>query len=179
MQDRVERVTRYIDNVMANTEGTRAEGVYVVSVALKGRAGQQKLEVLVDSDKGIAVEQCAWVSRRILEKLEEDDEPLSEEIAIEVSSPGLGTPLQLPRQYYRHLGKLLHVRYRTPEGAEAEIEGYLQEAQLDGVNGGDSADSVIVLKPKVQGKRPRNAQPLENIRLPLSRIIKAVPEAEL
>jgi ribosome maturation factor RimP len=175
MQDRVERVTRYIDNVMANTEGTRAEGVYVVSVALKGRAGQQKLEVLVDSDKGIAVEQCAWVSRRILEKLEEDDEPLSEEIAIEVSSPGLGTPLQLPRQYYRHLGKLLHVRYRTPEGAEAEIEGYLQEAQLDG----DSLDSVIVLKPKVQGKRQRNAQPLENLRLPLSRIIKAVPEAEL
>lgn len=173
MQERAERVTSYVEHVIAETDGTRAEGVYLVSVALKGRGGQQKLEVLVDSDDGVAIGQCAWLSRHIREKMEEDDESLSEEIAIEVSSPGLGAPIQLPRQYRRHLGKLLHVIYRTAEGERAELNGYLQVAQLD------DDTPAIVLKPKVEGKRQRNAKQIENITLLLSDIIKAVPEAEL
>ena len=68
-----------------------------------------KLIVLVDGDSGIGIADCAAISRHVGFHLEEEnviDTPYN----LEVSSPGIDTPLTLTRQYTKNIGRMLSVK---------------------------------------------------------------------
>ena len=76
-------------------------------VELKVRKGQL-VQVFVDRDPHITIEDCAWISRGLQKELDKEF-PFSEQHTLEVSSPGMGEPLKVLRQYKKCVGREVNV----------------------------------------------------------------------
>ncbi|TCD48907.1 ribosome maturation factor RimP [Chlorobium sp. N1] len=176
MQSPIEsRIETIVLEVLDGALGTKGEGVYPVAVRVKGSAVHRKIEVVVDSDEGVRIDQCSFFARRIRERLEEDEElagTMGEDFDLIVGSPGLGEPLVLPRQYGRHKGRLLRVRYRDPEGLAHEFTGRLLEVSLE-ENGG-----TITLEPLPEKKKGKQ-EAAEKVTLELASVLEAAAEPEI
>src|SRR4051812_24117253 len=69
-----------------------------------------KINVVIDNNKGISVSDCADLSRFIESNLNRDEE----DFELEVSSPGLDQPFKVLNQYQKYIGK--NVATVTREG---------------------------------------------------------------
>lgn len=89
---------------------------YIVDIQVAGRRGGRiKVTILLDSDTGISIDECATISRQLGNDMEEqhlfDDAPFT----LEVSSPGVDFPLTFARQYKRNIGRQLAVTLANGE----------------------------------------------------------------
>src|SRR5688572_18392518 len=73
-----------------------------------------KLAVLIDKPEGITLEECTSLTRHLLNELETSG--FLETHDVEVGSPGMDSPLVVPQQYLRRIGKEMKVR--TVDGIE-------------------------------------------------------------
>ena len=94
------------------------------------------IKIIIDGDKGVLVEDCIFVSRAIEHNLDREEHDFS----LEVLSSGVTSPLVLPRQYGKHVGR--HLEVKTNEGKN--IEGQLTEV----------SDDSVVLKWKAREPKP-------------------------
>jgi len=67
-----------------------------------------KLIILMDGDQGINIKDCAAISRHVGYHLEEEN-VLEQAYNLEVSSPGIDTPLTLLRQYIKNIGRSISI----------------------------------------------------------------------
>jgi len=97
-------------------------------------AGRRRLlKVVLDSDNGVDLDEAAQVSRDISERLDALDaaDPMgAAAYTLEVTSPGIGRPLTLPRHFRRAQGRLLAIT--TTDGSA--VLGRVLAAQDDGVD---------------------------------------------
>lgn len=114
----------------------------------------RKLIVLVDGEQGIGIADCAAISRFVGFKLEEE-EVITEAYNLEVSSPGIDTPLALTRQYTKNIGR--NVGIKMLDGAKRE--GTLKSIDNDN----------IIIEEKVKGEKGKKAVIEENA-IPLSQV---------
>lgn len=91
-----------------------ASGAYLVELSVKHDGRGKLVRVLIDTDAGITIGQCAEISRE-LGRLIDAGQVLTETYRLEVSSPGIDQPLRLLRQYAKNVGRRYTVRYRTGE----------------------------------------------------------------
>ncbi|MFD5034698.1 ribosome maturation factor RimP [Streptomyces sp. NPDC058220] len=101
---------------MSTTQSERLRGLLEPLVSAKeldleevevSRAGRRRvLRVVVDSDEGVDLDECAELSRTISEKLDETDAMGEDEYQLEVTSPGAERPLTEHRHYLRAVGRL-------------------------------------------------------------------------
>ena len=106
-------------------------------------ATKKKLEVFVDSDHGITFRKCQQISRYLEQYLDEEDW-LAPDYVLEVSSPGIGRPLKLKRQYPQNIGRKVEVSL---------VSGGKKEGALLAVG-----DADITLEEKIrikEGKRKK------------------------
>eukprot|EP00389_Voromonas_pontica_P013410 GDKH01020701.1.p1 GENE.GDKH01020701.1~~GDKH01020701.1.p1 ORF type:complete len:156 (-),score=18.41 GDKH01020701.1:250-717(-) len=85
-------------------DSLKDESYFIVEVIVKGVSGKTKILVLLDSDTGFNIDDCADLSRAISNEMEAEaimDDPY----ILEVSSPGLDHPLKLKRQYQKNVGR--------------------------------------------------------------------------
>ncbi|MEO9512701.1 MAG: ribosome assembly cofactor RimP [Flavobacteriaceae bacterium] len=82
------------------------------------------IRVVLDGDEGINLQDCMNVSRAIEHNLDREEEDFS----LEVTSAGAASPLELPRQYKKNIGRKLKVRT-----GEEELEGNLTNATADSI----------------------------------------------
>lgn len=80
-------------------------------VELKVREGQM-VQVFVDRDPRITIEDCASISRGLQKELDKEF-PFSEQHTLEVSSPGMGEPLKILRQYKKNTGREVDILLLT------------------------------------------------------------------
>jgi ribosome maturation factor RimP len=168
-----ERIRKAIDEVMAEVSAGAGEEIYLVEAAI--RAGGRKIELSVDTDRGIGIALCAKLSRKLRERLEGDEEfaPLAEgDFDLLVSSPGIGEPIRLSRQYRRHTGRLFKVVYLDAEDERQELDGRLIQAEID------QDEPYIVLDPVVSAKKRKKAE-VPPVTLRLADIVKAAVQIEL
>lgn len=78
--------------------------------------GDNTIRVVLDGDQGVDLQDCMNISRAIEHNLDREEEDFS----LEVTSAGATSPLRLPRQYKKNIGRKIKVR----TGAE-ELEGTL------------------------------------------------------
>lgn len=81
--------------------------------------GDNTIKVVLDGDAGVTLQDCMDVSRAIEHNLDREEEDFS----LEVASAGATSPLKMPRQYTKNIGRTLKVR--TDSG---ELEGTLVQA---------------------------------------------------
>jgi len=103
-----------------------------------------KLIILVDGDKGVAVGDCAAISRHVGFHLEEEN-VIEQAYNLEVSSPGIDTPLHLKRQYEKNKGRNIGLKLidsKTREGKLVNVsdEGLTIEEKIK--EKGKKAESI-------------------------------------
>ena len=87
-----------------------------------------KLIILMDGDNGIGIADCAAISRHVGYHLEEEN-VIEQAYNLEVSSPGIDTPLKMKRQYEKNLGRNLSVKLADA----AKREGKLLQVAEQGI----------------------------------------------
>jgi ribosome maturation factor RimP len=87
-----------------------------------------RLEILLDGDNGVAIQDCADVSRHVGFYLEEEN-VIDHAYNLEVSSAGVGSPLKLFRQYRKNEGRTLQVNLLDG----SKHEGQLRKAEENGI----------------------------------------------
>lgn len=88
--------------------------VYITNIKI---GGDNHININIDGDKGVNIDDCVALSRAIEGALDRDEEDYS----LDVSSHGATTPLVLPRQYKRHIGRTLEVKFPDGNNAEGEL----------------------------------------------------------
>lgn len=76
-----------------------------------------KLIIHVDGDEGISIQDCVAISRHVGFHLEEEN-TIEQAYNLEVSSPGVGEPLKLIRQYNKNIGRTVSIKLK--EGLKKE-----------------------------------------------------------
>jgi len=103
------------------------------------------VDVFIDGDDGVTIDQCASVSRRVAASIELES-IFPKGFKLDVSSPGLGQPLRLPRQFKRHIGRTLEVLVRDSESENGiPVSGKLIEAATVGITI-DSGENRLELR---------------------------------
>lgn len=78
------------------------------------------LSILVDGDNGIAISDCVAISRHVGFHLEEEN-TIEQAYRLEVSSPGIDTPLKSIRQFQKNINRSLKIKL---------IDGTIREGKL-------------------------------------------------
>ncbi|NER18099.1 ribosome assembly cofactor RimP [Spongiivirga citrea] len=98
-------------------------------------SSDNKIFVVIDGDRGVTLQDCMNVSRGIEHNLDREEI----DFGLEVTSAGATTPLKIPRQYKKNVGRKLNVKL-----ADDEVEGELVSAD----------DQKIELKWKTREPKP-------------------------
>ena len=99
-------------------ENLESEEHFLVQVNVGlGKVQEGKVQVLMDSDSGITIADCAAYSRK-LGKFLDDADVFSTAYSLEVASPGLDFPLSSERQFRKNVGRNLLLD--TTEGKTLE-----------------------------------------------------------
>jgi ribosome maturation factor RimP len=111
--------------------------LFIVDIKMHG---SNKLTILIDGDQGAGIDVCAQVSRFVGHHLEEEN-IIEQAYNLEVSSPGIDTPLKLTRQYVKNIGR---------EVAVKKTDGTKKEGKLLAA---DAGQITIEEKIKTKGKK--------------------------
>jgi ribosome maturation factor RimP len=106
------RVTELVEEKIADMPN-----LFLVNVKMHSNG---KLIVLVDGDNGIGIADCAAISRHVGFHLEEEN-VIEEAYNLEVSSPGIDTPLVLKRQYAKNIGRSVSIKMGDGTKKEGEL----------------------------------------------------------
>ena len=123
------------------------ERYFIVDVIAKASSSKQKILVLLDGDEGVNIDDCAELSRALGRYLEEN-EVIEHAYVLEVSSPGLDHPIQLPRQFVKNIGR--NFRVHLKDGTS--VEGRLEEV-TDG-----QLKLISLVKPKKKDEAPASIE---------------------
>lgn len=83
-----------------------------------------KINVILDGDEGVTVQDCMKISRAIEHNLDREEEDFS----LEVASAGAASPMVLPRQYRKNIGRKVEVKAN-----DKVYEGNLTDATEDSI----------------------------------------------
>ncbi len=129
------RITELLQPFLNNDQ------LYIVDIQVVGRqGGRLKVTILLDSDAGITIYECADISRQLGGQMDEMDFFGESPFTLEVSSPGVDFPLGFPRQYRRNIGRQLLVML---------TDGTTERGTLEDV---DDAQIVLNIVPEKRSK---------------------------
>ncbi|HIV90816.1 MAG TPA: ribosome maturation factor RimP [Candidatus Eisenbergiella stercoravium] len=107
-------------------------GVEIYDVEYVKEGGEWYLRAYIDREDGVNIQDCENVSRKLSDRLDEEDF-IEEAYILEVSSPGLGRPLKKDRHLEKSLGKEVELRLYRPQEKQKEFEGILKAYDKDSV----------------------------------------------
>ncbi|HEY2584049.1 MAG TPA: ribosome assembly cofactor RimP [Mucilaginibacter sp.] len=88
-----------------------------------------KLIILIDGDKGVGIDDCVAISRHVGFHLEEEN-VIETAYNLEVSSPGIDTPLTSIRQYLKNIGRNLAINMANGAKREGKLTGITEDAVM-------------------------------------------------
>lgn len=114
-------------------------GFYLWDVEYVKEGSEFYLRAYIDKDGGITIDDCVDVSRKLSDKLDEDNF-IDGEYILEVSSPGVERALKKDRDFDKSIGKDVFVKLYKAIDKQKEFVGVLTgydkntvNVQIDGV----------------------------------------------
>lgn len=98
--------------------------IEVVDVEFK-MSKNPSLTVFIDTEDGVDLDTCEKYHNAIDAPLDEFDFTLGASYTLNVSSPGLDRPLKTARDFEKHLGEDVEIRFYAPEKGKKYFEGTL------------------------------------------------------
>lgn len=149
-----EQIATFIDESLEGTD------CFLIEYKVKPT---NNYKIFIDSDSGFTLEKAILINRKIRRKVEEAGLYPEGDYSLEVSSPGVDTPLKLTRQYKKNIGRKLEIEL-TDETAGG-IVGKLIEAD----------DEKIVIEESLPAKKgKKTVEEPKKIEITLSEIKNAV-----
>lgn len=90
------------------------EGAFLVDMSI---STGNRISVLADHPDGISLEMLGRISRKVESELDRDEE----DFEIEVSSPGVGSPLKVKEQYEKSVGRPVKVTLNDGKEIKADL----------------------------------------------------------
>src|SRR5580658_3674748 len=112
-----------------------AAGMDLESVRVTAAGRRRLLRVVVDSDRGVSLDDAAAISRQLSAALDSVAVMGDFPYTLEVSSPGVDRPLTEPRHWRRAVGRLVQVTVTdTGDGGDSgSVVGRVVAADADGI----------------------------------------------
>ena len=86
------------------------------------------LRTYIDKPGGIDIEECALVSEKISERMDQiDPDPIPQAYFLEVSSPGAERPLKKEADYQNAIGSYINISLYEPVEGQKVYEGTLKD----------------------------------------------------
>jgi ribosome maturation factor RimP len=117
----INSIQKLLDNILVEIPE-----VFVVQVKIKPT---NNIKIFIDTDTGISIETCIKINRKLYKAIEEAAMFPEGDFSLEVSSPGIGEPILLTRQYKRNVGRNLSVTLLNDQ----KIDGLLAALTEDGI----------------------------------------------
>lgn len=153
-----ETIKSFIEEALTDSD------CYLVEFVLKPT---NQYKVYLDSDSGFTLEKSIFFNRQLRKRIDESGMYPEGEYSLEVSSPGVDTPLTLPRQYRKNLGRKLEIIFTDEEKGTEEV-------RLIGVE--EDFIQVEILPKTKRGRVPRETG--EPINIAWNEIKKATVQVE-
>lgn len=115
--------------VLEKLEEPGFEDFYLLEV--KYNPANKKVEVFLDSDSGMSLGVTSKINRFLQNKID-DMGLLGEKYILDVSSPGIGKPLKLHRQYVKNIGRFMEITY-TENERNVRQKGILTKVKEEGI----------------------------------------------
>lgn len=109
-------------------EGYFAEGELQDCFVTEIKVSGNKIVVYADSDTVMGFDRCRKISR-FLEAHFDETQVFGEKYTLDVSTPGIGTPLKYKRQYVKNIGRNVEVVLEEDQ----KVKGKLTEVTEDGI----------------------------------------------
>jgi len=90
---------------------------YLIDVVVRNERGGKLVQVLLDTDIGVTIDQCAEISRELAREIDRGN-LIETSYRLEVSSPGIDKPLKLLRQYHKNIGRRFKVTFEKAGATE-------------------------------------------------------------
>lgn len=85
------------------SEHLNGSDIFVTGIRI---SSDNSINLFIDGDKGVTIADCVALSRAIESRLDRD----KTDFALDVSSHGATTPLVMPRQYPKHIGRNFEIK---------------------------------------------------------------------
>ena len=124
----------------------RSQGLSLYDASITSNNGETIFEVLITSEKGASLDQCAEISR-LLSPLLDVTPPVKDEYRLEVGTPGIERKLKTIEHFKQSINELVKVTMITGEtykGKLLRIEG--ENLTVDDENGEETFPYGEVLK---------------------------------
>ncbi|MGX7328161.1 ribosome maturation factor RimP [uncultured Enterococcus sp.] len=90
------------------------------------------LRIFIDKEGGIDIEECAYVSEQVSEKLDAmDPDPIPQAYFLEISSPGAERPLKKEKDFEKAVGSFIHISLYQAIDGQKQYEGILNEVTAE------------------------------------------------
>lgn len=129
-----DQITKLVEQTI---EGTT---IYVVDIRV---SNGNAIVVEIDDVDGLKIDDCVKVSRHIERSLDRD----IEDFKLDVSSPGMGKPFKVRKQYEKNKGKKVRVKQSTGES----VEGLLKAVDDVGLE-------LLIVKKVGKGKKQKKIE---------------------
>jgi ribosome maturation factor RimP len=110
-----------------------ASGMDLESVRVSAAGRRRLLRVVVDSDRGVSLDDAAAVSRELSSVLDRFEVMGDFPYTLEVSSPGVDRPLTEPRHWRRAKGRLVTVPLTDGDARKETLTGRIVQVDDEGV----------------------------------------------
>jgi ribosome maturation factor RimP len=108
-------------------------GYFLVDIRIKPT---NNVKVFLDGDEGITIETCIKINRKLYVWVEESALFPDGDFSLEVSSPGLGEPLLMRRQYVKNIGRFVEVKLEDGSILEGELKAVNEDGiEIESVTG--------------------------------------------
>lgn len=105
-------------------------GFELVDVEVKGGGHSSIVRIFIDKEKGVSVEDCALISKKVSDYLDTED-LIQSRYTLEVSSPGLDRPLTRENDFNRKKGETIKLFTRDPQDKRNGLQGKIADYKED------------------------------------------------
>jgi len=124
----IDVLTKEIDKIIKGSH------FHLLEIKLSKARRYTTILVYMDRDDGfLAHEDCKYLSNEILDVIDAG-ELVRGNYRLEISSPGIGRPLDERWEYEKNLNKILKVTFEDEEGVYREVMGTLTEVNDVGIS---------------------------------------------
>ena len=113
-------------------------------ISLKRTSSGIVIVLLVDTEKGVSIDECALINKRVSGILEEKD-IIAGRYIVEVSSPGLDRPLKLQRDFKKVIGERVDMWLLEQVQGKDFVCGVVNQAGGNGVEIEEKNGNRIIL----------------------------------
>lgn len=119
----MDRLQDRLKNLVQST--LENEGFELVDLVVRGNSSSRVLQFFVDHERGITLDDCVHLNRKLSNLLESEAEQIElGSYSLEVSSPGLDRPLKTEKDFQRNIGRTVSLLF-FKNSTKKHLEGVI------------------------------------------------------